>query len=295
MYVDSHVHLQPHGHKPPVTRERIEQYLEVARRRGVEQVAFTEHLFRFEEAYRLLYGWWDADRAHPQLCATAAAYWRDHVSLSVAEYVGVIEDAKSAGLPVLLGLEMDWLPGRGDELRRFLAPCDWDIVLGSVHWIGSWGFDSTQSEVDRAQWEQRDIDAVHSDYAALLRELASAGLCDVLAHSDLPKLLGHRPKSFTPLHSAIVEAAQIGSCAIEMNSHGLNKACAEQYPATPVLERARGAGLAITLASDAHDPERVGERFDDLADLAASAGYQEFVSFEGRRAVSHALPVRAKE
>jgi hypothetical protein len=47
MYVDSHVHLQPHGEAPPVTRERIEQYLAVAQERGVEQVAFTEHLFRF--------------------------------------------------------------------------------------------------------------------------------------------------------------------------------------------------------------------------------------------------------
>lgn len=295
MYVDSHVHLQPHGEKPPVTRERIEQYLEVARRRGVEQVAFTEHLFRFEEAYRLLYGWWDADRDHPQLRATTAAYWRDHVSMSVADYVRTVEEAKSAGLPVLLGLEMDWLTGRADELRAFLEPYAWDIVLGSVHWIGAWGFDSASREPDAAEWRLRDIDGVYADYAALLRELASAGLCDVLAHSDLPKIFGHRPTSLTPLHDAIVEAAQAGGCAVEMNSHGWNKPCAEAYPAPPVLERARAAGLPITLASDAHQPERVGERFDDLAAIAARAGYEEFVSFRERRAVAHPLPVRAQE
>jgi len=295
MYVDSHVHLQPHGERPPVTRERIERYLDVARERGVEQVAFTEHLFRFEEAYKLLHGWWDADRAHPELSAVAAAYWGDDVSMGVADYVRVIEEAKSAGLPVLLGLEMDWLPGRADELRQFLAPYDWDIVLGSVHWIGSWGFDSTTSDLDRAEWERRDTDGVFDDYAALLRELASAGLCDVLAHPDLPKLFGHRPTSFTPLHSAIVEAAQAGRCAVEINSNGYNRVVAEPYPALPVLERARAAGLSITLASDAHQPEQVGQRFDDLADLAARAGYQEFVSFRERRALSHPLPVRAKD
>ena len=234
MYVDSHVHLQPHGEAPPVTRERIEQYLAVAQERGVEQVAFTEHLFRFEEAYRLLAGWWDADRDHPQLCAAAAANCRDHVSMSVADYVREIESAKSAGLPVLLGLELDWLSGRAEELRAFLEAYSWDVVLGSVHWIGSWGFDSS-SDLDRAGWDQRDVDAVHADYATLLRELASEGLCDVLAHPDLPKLMGHRPKSFTPLHAAIVEAAQTGGCAIEINSHGYNKPCAEQYPAPPVL------------------------------------------------------------
>jgi len=292
MYVDSHVHLQPHGAAPPVTRERIEQYLAVAQERGVEQVAFTEHLFRFEEAYRLLAGWWDDDREHPQLAAVSRAYIEDHVSMSVAGYVRVIEEAKSAGLPVLLGLEMDWLPGRADELRAFLEPYSWDIVLGSVHWIGAWGFDSS-NDLDRAEWDQRDIDAVHGDYAALLRELASEELCDVLAHPDLPKLFGHRPTSFTPLHSAIVDAAQTGRCAVELNSHGYNKPCAEQYPALPVLERARAAGLSITLASDAHTPDRVGERFDDLAALAARAGYEEFVSFRERRPSSHPLPVRA--
>ena len=293
MYVDSHVHLQEHGEAPLVTRERIEQYVAVARERGVEQVAFTEHLFRFQEAYQLLHGWWDADREHPALCATAAAYWRDHVSMGVADYVREIEEAKSAGLPVLLGLEMDWLPGRADELRRFLAPYAWDIVLGSVHWIGSWSFDSGSSAVDRAEWETRDIDAVHADYARLLRELAAAGLCDVLAHPDLPKLFGHRPTSFTPLHTAIIEAAQAGGCALEVNSNGYNRVVAEPYPALAVLERAHEAGLAITLASDAHRPEHVGQRFDDIADFAARAGYREFVSFRARNRVSHALPVRA--
>lgn len=289
MYIDSHVHLQEHGEAPPMTRGRIEQYVEAGRERGVGQIAITEHLFRFREAFDLLYGWWDADREHPALCATAAAYWRDHVSLGVADYVREIEQAKSAGLPVLLGLEMDWLPGRADELRTFLAPYDWDIVLGSVHWIGAWGFDDLGNDLCAAEWDRRDIDAVFAEYASLLRDLASAGLCDVLAHPDLPKLFGHRPTSFTPLHAAIIEAARDGRCAVEVNSNGYNTRAAEAYPALPVLERARAADLPITLASDAHRPERVGERFDDLAAWAARAGYEEYVSFEQRRPAVHAL------
>jgi len=293
MYVDSHVHLQPHGEAPPMTRQRIEQYVEAARERGVGQIAITEHLFRFREAFDLLYGWWDADAADPALAAATRAYLEDHVSGSVADYARTIEACKSAGLPVLLGIEMDWIPGRADELHRFLEPYDWDVVLGSIHWIGSWGFDELRSPLVIAEWERRDTDVVFAAYAAMVRDLASARLCDVLAHPDLPKLGGHRPTSFTPLHTAIVEGAADGGCAVEINSNGYNKPVAEPYPALGVLERARAAGLAITLASDAHRPERVGERFDDLAAWGAQAGYQEYVSFEQQRPVAHALQTAA--
>src|SRR3990172_6054415 len=291
MFVDSHVHLQPHSEKPPMTMERIQRYVECALANGVEKIAITEHLFRFQEAYDVLHGWWEADAAHPALVRATQAYWDDHISGTVRDYVRTVEQAKSAGLPVLLGLELDWLPGRADELQRFLAPYDWDIVLGAVHWIGAWGFDSLDEPASAAEWERRDIDNVFAGYAGLLRELAASGLCDVLAHPDLPKLAGHRPSSFTPLHTAIVEAARDGQCAVEVNSNGYRKPVAEPYPALPVLERAHAAGLPITLASDAHQPERVGQRFGDLATWAASAGYREYVSFVGQQAIAHPLSV----
>ena len=59
--IDCHTHLQPHGQAPPITRERIEQYVEVALARGLTHVSFTEHLFRFQEAFDALFGRWDDD------------------------------------------------------------------------------------------------------------------------------------------------------------------------------------------------------------------------------------------
>ncbi len=289
MYVDSHVHLQPHGEAPSMTRERIDLYVESGRAHGVDQMALTEHLFRFREAFDLLSGWWQIDGEDPALVAATEAYWRDHVSGTMADYVRLVEQAKSAGVPVLLGIELDWIPGREDDLRRLLQPYDWDIVLGSVHWIRAWSFDSLSDEVFHREWRTRNADVAFGQYAALLRDLASSGLADVLAHPDLPKLAGHRPKSFTPLHNAIVQSAKAAGCAIELNANGYNKTCAEPYPALAVLEQAGAAGLSITLASDGHRPEQVGWRFDDLAAYARSAGYQSFVSFEGRRAIEHTL------
>lgn len=285
--IDCHTHLQPHGEQPPMTRARIDEYVRAAERRGVTQVCVTEHLFRFREAFELLHGWWDDD-PDPDLAAMAARYWRDHVSGSVADYVRLIEEAKRSGVPVLLGLEMDWIHGREDDLRKFLAPYGWDIVLGSVHFIGSWGFDERALA---AEWSRRDVAQVWREYGVLVRELAETGLVDVLAHPDLPKVFGHRPADETPLHDLILDGASSTGAAVELNSNGLNKPVREIYPALPLLERARALGLPITLASDAHTPDRVGADFDKLVSLAAQAGYTEAVTFVQRKARRYALGV----
>jgi len=52
--IDAHTHLQPHGGCRPVDRALIEQYVEAARAAGLDGVVFTEHLFRFREAYERL-------------------------------------------------------------------------------------------------------------------------------------------------------------------------------------------------------------------------------------------------
>jgi histidinol-phosphatase (PHP family) len=285
MLVDCHTHLQPHGQQPPMTIERIREYLDAGAARGVTHVALTEHLFRFEEAYALLDGWWNDD-PDPQLASMAHRYWKDHVTGSVADYVRLVERAKSLGMPVLLGLEMDWIHDRGDALRAFLAPYDWDIVLGSVHYIGAWGFDDPQF-LD--EWSRRDAAGAWADYGVLVGELAATGLADVLAHPDLPKVFGHRPTDETPLHNAILDAAAVHGTALELNSNGIRR-CQEIYPAMPLLERAFARGLPITLSSDAHQPARVGADFDALIAWARRAGYAEASYVEHRARVFYSLP-----
>ena len=285
MLVDCHTHLQPHGAAPPMTLERIAEYVRAGEMRGVTAVCITEHLFRFEEAYAALNGWWDAD-PDERLAGMVGQYWKDHISGSVADYVRLIEKAKAAGMPVMLGIEMDWIPGKADVLRRFLAPYDWDIVLGSVHYVGSWGIDD---DAFLFEWERRDIEQTWSDYGAQMRDLAESGLADVLTHPDVLKKFGHRPADETPLHDLILAGAAVNRTAVELNSNGLRR-CGEVFPALPLVERAHALGLPITLASDAHVPARVGDRFDDLAAWAKRAGYAEASSFTGRKRQVYALP-----
>jgi histidinol-phosphatase (PHP family) len=120
--------------------------------------------------------------------------------------------------------------------------------------------------------------------------MAESGLVDVIAHPDVPKVFGHRPADETPLHGAILAGAAANGTAVELNSNGLRKQCAEIYPALPLIERARNLGLPVTLASDAHTPDRVGANFDDLIAWARRAGYAEASAFTARKHESYALP-----
>jgi histidinol-phosphatase (PHP family) len=285
MLVDCHTHLQPHGAAPPMTLERIDAYVRAGAERGVTVVSITEHLFRFEEAYKALHGWWDAD-PDARLAGMVGQYWKDHVSGSVVDYVRVVERAKAAGMPVLLGIEMDWIPGRAEVLRDFLSPYDWDIVLGSVHYVGAFGIDDPEFLFE---WEHRDIAETWAEYGASMRDLAQSGLADVLTHPDVLKKYGHRPADETPLHGLILEGAAVNGTAIEINSNGLRKPCNEAFPALPLLERARALGLPVTLASDAHHAREVGDHFGDLAAWARRAGYDEASWFSARK--RHAYPI----
>jgi histidinol-phosphatase (PHP family) len=283
-WVDSHIHLQPHGERPPVDRALLQRYVDAGAANGVATLAITEHLFRFREAYDLLAGWWESD-PNPRLRSMTERYWADHVTLSLPAYVNLIETAKRDGLPLLLGMEMDWIPGRADDLRALLAPYDWDVILGSVHWIGAFAFDDPDQA---AEWQNRSVDSVFAEYAALVAELASSGLADVLAHPDLPKLFGHQPNNIAGFNSTIIEAARRAGCAIEINTSGLRKE-GGIYPSAAFLCNARKAGVPTSLASDAHIAERVGDRFDQGAEHARSAGYREWISFSRRAPQGHAL------
>jgi histidinol-phosphatase (PHP family) len=283
-WVDSHVHLQPHGQRPPANRALLESYVESANSTDVETVAITEHLFRFREAYDLLAGWWESD-PNPRLAAMTKRYWDDHVNLSLSEYVQLIESAKRDGLPLLLGMEMDWIPGRADLLRQILSPYDWDIVLGSVHWVGAFAFDDPE-QLD--EWQRRDVDSVFQEYAELISELATSGLADVLAHPDLPKIFGYRPSDVGGFENSIVEAAVRGGCAIEINTNGLLKP-GGIYPSGGLLRAAYEAGVPTTLASDAHIAERVGDAFGTAVEHARAAGYEHWTSYRKRKRLVHDL------
>ncbi|MGH9149559.1 MAG: PHP domain-containing protein [Acidimicrobiales bacterium] len=282
--LDYHLHLWEHG--MPGSGPDLDQlaaYCDQAAAAGVTEVALTEHLFRFVQADDLLGGFWDADEADLELRRRIAGYWAEHARADLDAYVTAALTAKAAGLPVVLGLEVDYYPGRMDKVAALLDGYPFDVLLGSVHWLGGWMFDWVEDPVSQAEWPRRGVEAVWGAYTAAVEEMAATGACDVLAHPDLCKVAGHRPAVPDEYYDRMAEAAAASGMAAEVSSAGWLKPAAEAYPAPALLARFHAAGVPVTTASDAHRVDRVAYRSADLRALVAAAGYEHLHAFRGRR------------
>ena len=196
-------------------------------------------------------------------------------------YCEALVAARGSGLPVLLGVEMDWLPDRRAEIGAFLDARPFDIVLGSVHWLGPMSVNNPAVP----DWNGRDPAEVWAEYFGELVAAAESGLFDVLAHPDLPKVFGARmPEELEDTLEAAVASIAATGVAIECSSAGLRKPVGELYPEPRLLERFRRAGVPATLSSDAHAPEDVARDYPTAVAALRGAGYETITRFSGRRA-----------
>ncbi len=266
---DYHVHTWRCGHAGGASRDFVLRAVE----RGLGELAFTDHI--------PLYFLAPADR-DPRL-----AMREDQFEGYVAEVETLAREFRGA-IPVRLGLEADYAEGHEEELAAWLARAEWDLVLGSVHWVAGGWIDAPESV---ARFEREGTDALYAEYYRLLARAARTGLFDVLTHFDLPKKHGHRPSvSLADAEEQAIAAAAESGCAVEVSSAGLRKPVGEVYPEPRLLSRLIAAGVPVTFSSDAHAPAEVGWGYERTLAIARECGAAEYVTFEKRRRVAHPLP-----
>jgi histidinol-phosphatase (PHP family) len=271
------MHLQPDGVEP---RERqaegweaegghlsagwIGRYVARARARAVEEIAVTEHVYRFAEAH----AWLDDP------------FWREESTEDADAYCDALVAAREeAGLPVLVGIEMDWLPGRAAEIAGFLEGRPFDVVLGSVHFIDGRAIDDPTA----ADRDWLPLDDLWTRYLEHLTAAAASGLYDVMSHPDLPKVFGRRiPAHLDRMLDDAVAAIADAGVAVECSSAGLRKPVGELYPEPGLLARFRRAGVPVTLSSDAHAPQDVARDFATAVAALRGAGYETITRFSRR-------------
>ena len=270
---DYHMHTKRCGH---ATGE-VAEYIEVAKRKGLEEIGFSDHL--------------------PFVTHRDSQYTMDLNELP--SYQKDIEEAKTKNkdLSIKIGIEADYMEDHTEKIKALIESYPYDFVIGSIHFMKQpydvrekaklageermWAFDDPR---EKEKWENANVDAIYENYYRLLQGAALSGVYDIMGHIDLVKKFGHRPNAdFTDLVKETGKILKESQTVIEINTSGLRKPVHEIYPSLEVLKVYASFDVPIVFGSDAHAPEDVGSDFNLARDLALACGYTEYLVFEKRK------------
>ncbi len=253
MIVDLHNHTLMCNH----AEGTVDEYILEAIKSDTKIFGFSEHApMSFDPKYRLSFEQMD-------------------------EYEAIVLSAKEKyknDIEILLGYEVDYLPGHMDE-RVLNAKVDY--LIGSVHFIDKWGFDNPEFI---GRYEEEDIDEIWQKYFDAIENMAKSGLFDIVGHLDLIKVFKFMPnKNILELAKNALLAIKEADMVLEINMAGYRKPVKEAYPSFKLLEYAYSLEIPITFSSDAHAKDQVSLYATEIVALAKKAGYTECTFFRGRQ------------
>lgn len=265
---DLHTHHDRCGH----ARGGIRDYIEAAISKGLQVIGISDHTPYFSK---------EEDQPFPHITMAKSQF---------PEYVNEVLELKKqyAGkIDVLLGIEADFFPEEVGKYQPYFDRYPFDYIIGSVHHVDG------VSIFNKKRWEglsSQEKIRTKETYYTLIEQSARSGLFQILGHIDAMK--GYYPE-FSTIQTATVEHTLkvIAECdiAIEINTSGKTKYVGGWYPADDMLEMALHYGVKVTFGSDAHDPERVGDEFDEVQHRLKEIGFREWVYFKEKERISVAL------
>ena len=184
----------------------------------------------------------------------------------------------------MLGIESDFFPEDTEIYRTCYAPYPFDYIIGSVHQVEG------VSIFKKGIWNQltaKEKIAKKETYYSLIEKSAKSGMFQILGHIDAMK--GFYP-SFSAIQTTGVEHALkiISECeiAIEINTSGKTKDVGGWYPSDDILALALHYDVKVTFGSDAHDPERVGDEFEEVKAHLKGIGFKDWVYFKNKKRIT---------
>ena len=251
MHIDLHNHTALCNHATGT----IEEYVQTAITQKIDIFGFSDHAPMNFDTYRMHFD--EMQNYEAQVL---------HVK---EKYAGKIE--------ILLGYEVDFLEGYIDQsvLDRKV-----DYLIGSVHYLGNWGFDNPEFI---GEYKDKNMDDVWQKYFDTIEKMAKSNLFDIVGHLDLIKVFNYLPKKDVRLLAKkALNAIKNANMVVEINAAGLRKPIGEQYPSHPLLEMMADLDIPISFGSDAHEIEHIGFKKEEIRAFAKSYGYKKCATFKNR-------------
>lgn len=255
--VDYHMHSILSDGKQTY-EEMIKKAIEI----GLEEVGFSDHV-----------------------CLKTVEWAVSPIDIPVmTEQILELREKYQDQITVRYGIEMDYFPGKEKEIQKIISQLPLDYVIGSVHFIGDWNFDT-----DKSLYGKWSNDELYHMYYELIQQAAKSGLFDTIGHLDIIKKFRVYPESDqTQLMEDTLKVIKQNGLVVELNTGGLDRPCAELTPSPEIVEQCYFHHIPMTISSDAHSTAQLARHYETALNLMKKIGFEEIVTFENRtRRMTH--------
>lgn len=255
---------------------------------------------------------YDGTSSATEMCAAASANGLDEIVITDhydANLIlpGIISDLdieadraeaeaareKFPGLRISFGIEMGEPCEMPENTEKVLAEHKFDFVIGSVHNLPSV---PDFYYLDYSKLFDSYIDYIYEAYLDEMIKTASCGHIDTLAHLNYPlRYIYDCDKTYDALkyRDKIAELFKTlikNELALEVNTSGLTRRMNSLLPGVEELKLYRDlGGRLLTLGSDAHGPDRVGENIKHTHGILRDIGFDTYIVFHERKPIEKEL------
>ena len=200
-----------------------------------------------------------------------------------------------AGLDILLGLEVDCIPGLSSPIDHYRTNYPFDYFIGSVHLVKNghsgdlWFIDGPYAAIyDRGlqKFFHGDIRAGVTAYYSQIREMVIREKPDIIGHLDKIKM-HNRGRYFSesdPWYvdqvNETLDVIKNAGSVIEVNTRGMYKKRSDSlFPGPEILRKILGLDIPVALTSDAHRPDELSLGFEEASSLLKNVGFKGLTVF----------------
>lgn len=275
MRFDYHMHLEYGSYDA----DYAEGFFRAAAARGIDEIGFSEHSHTFPEFEQLYY---DDLILDDSFVGSFQRTWlkTNKFKYTLDEYFAFIEKLQKKH-KVLAGIEACNFQDQ-EAVGEILRTYPFDYVIGSVHFLRGWAYDTGAI---KAEWENHALADIYEWYTQEVEKLAAAGLYDALGHPFNIRLYKHFPKfDVTPYLERVARAMRKADMIVDLNTGTYYRYPVKEFsPYRDFMRVAREYDLPLITTSDAHKPEDCARYNEEAVQYARSFGFTEQIRFTGRR------------
>jgi histidinol-phosphatase (PHP family) len=200
------------------------------------------------------------------------------------------EGREGRGITILLGLEIDYIPGVTKSVEYYRKKYQIDYFIGSVHLVkngnnpGLWFIDGPDISIyDQGlnDFFHRDIRHGVKSYYHQINQMILTQKPDIIGHLDKIKMHNrnryfHEDESwYIRLVDETLELIKENQCVVEVNTRGIYKKRSDSlYPGHEILKKINAMRIPVTISSDAHKPNELSLYFEEAKKLLSEIGFK---------------------